>query len=129
MNNVEKMSKVGEAVYGSNWQSPLSRALGINDRTIRRYAAGTSNIGSEFSERLLSAMEHEMNKLKTAIEIIESDKINGDDVSIEMIAEIVDGYEYLDEMARQHAIDAVNNSVYPVTYLSDLHSVAQKFAV
>lgn len=129
MNNVEKMARVGEMVYGNNWQSPISRALGINDRTIRRYAAGTSNIGSEFSSRLLAAMEHEMNKIKSAIEIIESDKMSGDDVSLEMIVGIVDGYDYSDEMARQHAIDAVNEAIYPVTYLSDLHSVAQRFAV
>lgn len=129
MNNVEKMSKVGETVYGSNWQSPLSRALGINDRTIRRYAAGTSNIGSEFSDRLLAAMEHEMSKLKTAIEIIESDKMNGDDISLGTVISIVDSYKYLDRATREHAIDAVNNAIYPETYLSDLHSVAQKFSI
>lgn len=31
---------VGEALYGPRWQSDLARDLGVNDRTVRRWAAG-----------------------------------------------------------------------------------------
>jgi transcriptional regulator with XRE-family HTH domain len=30
----------GEALYGPNWQSALARGLGINVRTVQRWAAG-----------------------------------------------------------------------------------------
>jgi len=34
------LREVGEALYGSRWQSDLARALGVTDRTVRRWAAG-----------------------------------------------------------------------------------------
>ncbi len=41
----------GEALYGSRWQSELARALGVADRTVRRWAAGEwavpPNVGQE----------------------------------------------------------------------------------
>lgn len=35
---------VGEAVYGPRWQTELSRSLGVSDRTVRRWAAGTDDV-------------------------------------------------------------------------------------
>lgn len=35
---------VGEAVYGPRWQTELSRALGISDRTVRRWSSGTDDV-------------------------------------------------------------------------------------
>jgi hypothetical protein len=32
----------GEALYGRQWQAPLSRDLGVTDRTVRNWAAGVS---------------------------------------------------------------------------------------
>ncbi|MCI1034059.1 hypothetical protein [Raoultella terrigena] len=128
MNNLDKMRAVGEAVYGDNWQSPLSRALNINDRTVRRFVAGTSHIPVNLSERLLEALESEMNKIKSAIDIINSDKMRGDDITLEVITEIADRYEYPDQMSREHAIDAMNNAIYVETFLSDLDAIARKFS-
>jgi DNA-binding transcriptional regulator YdaS (Cro superfamily) len=34
----------GEALYGPQWQSALARDLGVADRTVRRWVAGTSEI-------------------------------------------------------------------------------------
>jgi DNA-binding transcriptional regulator YdaS (Cro superfamily) len=34
----------GEALYGSLWQSEMARALGVADRTVRRWAAGQFQI-------------------------------------------------------------------------------------
>lgn len=39
----ELMIACGRALYGDQWQSPLARALGINLRSIQRWAAGTYN--------------------------------------------------------------------------------------
>lgn len=128
MNNLEKLIAVGEAVYGKNWQSPISRSLDISDRTIRRFVSGNTNIPVNLSTRLISAMEQEMNKIQSAINIINADKMCGDDVTIEMIADIADRYEYSDEMAKQSAIDEMNNAVYQETFLSDLEAIAQKWS-
>ena len=128
MNNLEKLRAVGEAVYGDKWQSALSRALGISDRTVRNFVSGKSQ-PENLSNRLLEAMELEMGKIKAAIDIINSDKLRGDDISIEMITQIADRYEYCDEQDRKAAIDAMNNAVYEETFLSDLEAIAIRLAI
>ena len=37
----ELLQTVGQALYGHQWQSELARALGIADRTMRRWFAGS----------------------------------------------------------------------------------------
>ncbi|HBU9773853.1 hypothetical protein ACEPRU_18015 [Raoultella ornithinolytica] len=128
MNNLEKLRAVGEAVYGDKWQSALSRALGISDRTVRNFVSGKSQ-PENLSNRLLEAMELEMGKIKAAIDIINSDKLRGDDITIEMITQIADRYEYSDEQERKAAIDAMNNAVYEETFLSDLEAIAIRLAI
>lgn len=34
------LRQVGEALYGSNWQTPLCAAIGVSDRSVRRWVAG-----------------------------------------------------------------------------------------
>lgn len=34
------LAKVGEDLFGPEWQTPLARALGKNNRTVRRWASG-----------------------------------------------------------------------------------------
>jgi DNA-binding transcriptional regulator YdaS (Cro superfamily) len=34
----------GVALYGQQWQSALARDLGVSDRTVRRWVAGTSDV-------------------------------------------------------------------------------------
>jgi hypothetical protein len=36
--------EAGEALYGPRWQSELARDLGVADRTVRRWAAGTTDV-------------------------------------------------------------------------------------
>ncbi|MBA1485935.1 hypothetical protein G9H14_03695 [Klebsiella pneumoniae] len=128
MNNLEKLRAVGEAVYGDKWQSPLSRALGISDRTVRNFVSGKSQ-PENLSNRLLEAMKLEMGKIKAAIDIINRDKLRGDDITIELITQIADRYEYSDEQDRKAAIDAMNNAVYEETFLSDLEAIAIRLAI
>lgn len=35
-----RLTRCGEVLYGSRWQSDLSRALGVGDRRVREWAAG-----------------------------------------------------------------------------------------
>lgn len=53
----------GEALYGRQWQTPLSRDLGVTDRTVRNWTAGggrPSNLISRLLE-LLRAREGQLN--------------------------------------------------------------------
>lgn len=61
------------------------------------------------------------------LDIANSDKMCGDDVTIEMIKEIANRYEFADEQNRKSAIDEMNNSVYSVRYISNLESIAIKW--
>lgn len=42
----------GEALYGRQWQTPLSRDLGVTDRTVRNWAVGV-NRPADMAERIL----------------------------------------------------------------------------
>lgn len=35
----EKVARAGLALYGEDWAAPLARALGLNERTVRRIRA------------------------------------------------------------------------------------------
>ena len=45
--------EVGGALYGARWQSELARNLGVSDRTVRRWVAGTSEVPSGLCRDLL----------------------------------------------------------------------------
>jgi predicted transcriptional regulator len=34
------LADTGRALYGERWQSEIARALGVSDRTVRRWVAG-----------------------------------------------------------------------------------------
>jgi predicted transcriptional regulator len=38
------LEEAGEALYGTRWQTELARDLGVTDRTIRRWHAGTTDM-------------------------------------------------------------------------------------
>lgn len=38
------LRQIGEAMYGTDWQSPLCGAIGVSPRSMRRWAAGTDAI-------------------------------------------------------------------------------------
>jgi hypothetical protein len=42
--NTPNLETVGQALYGSQWQSDLARAFGVNDRTVRRWHSGTTPV-------------------------------------------------------------------------------------
>lgn len=125
MTNLEKLTAAGEMVFGDKWQSPLSRLLDINDRSMRRYVAGKSR--PPYTDTLIDALELKKQQIESAIELVKADAISGDLITSDVVNGIVSRFNYADEQARKAAIDAVNNAVYEVTYLSDLHQIASKF--
>lgn len=41
------LRSAGEALYGPRWQTELARALGVSDRTVRRWVAGATPVPPE----------------------------------------------------------------------------------
>ncbi len=39
-----RLARCGIALYGERWQSDLARALGVSDRSVRAWVAGTRSI-------------------------------------------------------------------------------------
>lgn len=50
--NLQRLIKIGKALYGERWQRPLAAALGIQDKQVRRYVNGESEPSDERMERL-----------------------------------------------------------------------------
>lgn len=125
MNNYEKLASVGQLLCGANWQSTMAKYLGVSDRTIRNFVAGKT-VPDNISKRLIDAIN---TKHAEAMMIINNDKMNGDDITIDMITEIADRYEYEDNQQYRASIDAMNNSVFEEIYLSDLEAIAKRFSL
>lgn len=59
----ELLRRFGQSVYGSAWQSPLSRDLGVNDRTVRRWASGEWPIPARVWHELHAIGEKHMGEI------------------------------------------------------------------
>ncbi len=42
--SADLLRQCGEALYGSRWQTDLAAALGVSDRTIRRWATDQTSV-------------------------------------------------------------------------------------
>src|SRR5271169_6774109 len=42
--HIHLLRQVGEALYGAQWQADLSRDIGVSDRSVRRWLAGTDAV-------------------------------------------------------------------------------------
>lgn len=47
----------GQALYGPEWQTPLGDALGVSDRTIRRWVSGECRIPPNVASELTALVE------------------------------------------------------------------------
>ena len=50
------LREIGEALYGDHWISPLARALGVNVRTMQRWAAAQNSVPPESVNALLQVL-------------------------------------------------------------------------
>ena len=46
------LRETGESLYGARWQSELSRALAVSDRTMRRWLAGINDVPDQVRAEL-----------------------------------------------------------------------------
>ncbi len=63
---------VGRALYGSRWQSELARALGVSDRTVRRWAAGQEQPKAGVYRDVLVLVRERRGQLGPLIPLLES---------------------------------------------------------
>lgn|SRR5487761_1045146 len=58
-----ELAKIGRALYGERWQTPLARMLSIADRSVRRWLAGESavpaGVADEIEELLARDRAHQ----------------------------------------------------------------------
>ena len=75
--DVDMLRRIGEALYGAQWQSDLARDLDINGRVLRYWLAGERTAPSDTLDRLqqliaarfdrLSALSDELQKKSETI--------------------------------------------------------------
>ena len=61
----------GEALYGGQWRSPLSRDLGVTDRTVRNWIVGQHGEPSDLPSRLVSLLRARADRLSHVIALSE----------------------------------------------------------
>lgn len=54
----------GRALYGDRWQSPLARDLGVADRTMRRWVAGSYPVPEGIAADLLRLVQERQGELR-----------------------------------------------------------------
>lgn len=125
----EKIQKVGQVVYGNRWKSPLSREMKVDLKTFRRFLSGERYLPKNISSLLLQSMAQELAKINTAIEIINSDKLQRKSITPDLIERIANQYDYACQKDYKSAIEAMQNAVFDETYLSGLAAVALRFSL
>jgi hypothetical protein len=64
----EALEQVGEALYGAQWRTALAQQLGINERTVRRWSAGTSPIPDGVAVDVRKLVRDRISKLASLAE-------------------------------------------------------------
>ena len=54
--SLDILRNVGHALYGARWQTPISRDLGVTDRTIRNWSANRHEFPPDLPDRLLELL-------------------------------------------------------------------------
>jgi len=63
----------GEALYGPQWQTPLSRDLGVTDRTVRNWVSGSVR-PVDLADRILPLLRRRAGQLEQIISLVERHK-------------------------------------------------------
>jgi transcriptional regulator with XRE-family HTH domain len=65
------LRKAGFALYGEQWRSELARALGVTDRTVRRWAQDEYSIPDDTKERINQLCRERVEMLKVVMRRLE----------------------------------------------------------
>jgi transcriptional regulator with XRE-family HTH domain len=66
------LEKIGPSLFGSAWQSDLARALGVTDRTVRRWFAGEHVMSRETWEEVAKLAGRRSSYLAATVTLAES---------------------------------------------------------
>lgn len=66
--NITILTRVGQACYGRQWQTQLADALGVSDRTMRRFVAGDMDIPDGICDDLRLIIYDRREKLAAALD-------------------------------------------------------------
>jgi hypothetical protein len=66
----DELAAVGSSLFGPTWQTRLANALGVNDRTLRRWASGENAIPAYVRVELLVLCEKRREGIDHAIKIL-----------------------------------------------------------
>jgi hypothetical protein len=65
------LRKAGFALYGEQWRSELARALGVTDRTVRRWSHDEYSIPNDARERIMELCRERVEILKAVMRRLE----------------------------------------------------------
>ena len=63
MNDLDLFRAIGEALYGPLWQSEFARQIGVNDRTMRRWATGAFGLPTGIFDTVLPLVADRQDEL------------------------------------------------------------------
>lgn len=69
----DQLAAVGSALFGPTWQTRLANAIGVNDRTLRRWASGENVIPVYVRTELLVLCQKRREGIDEAINILRGD--------------------------------------------------------
>lgn len=70
MNDIQKLEMIGVAMFGEQWQSAIAKKLGVNDRTVRRWAAGEIQINQNIFADLERALVQRQKDLRLTLRVL-----------------------------------------------------------
>tara|TARA_R100000655_G_scaffold7725_4_gene20578 strand:- start:375 stop:596 length:222 start_codon:yes stop_codon:yes gene_type:complete len=70
----ELFKKAGAALFGERWHHPLAEALGVNPRSIQRFASGSRDIPDRFRSELIQLLENKGGEIGLIIKELEDKK-------------------------------------------------------
>jgi transcriptional regulator with XRE-family HTH domain len=68
----ELLKAIGEALFGARWHAELAGALGVSDRTLRRWAAGQADIPAGIARDLAQIVRRRRTELDRALEQLDA---------------------------------------------------------
>jgi hypothetical protein len=69
--NAERFTECGRLLFGPLWQCEMARAIGISDRTVRRWAKGEQPVRQAVAEELDRRLRERADEIGRMMEGVE----------------------------------------------------------
>lgn len=74
MGGLDVLRLAGQVLYGERWQRPLSRDLGISDRMLRYWAAGSHPSPADLNGKLVALLKERGKRINEVSALIEREE-------------------------------------------------------